>query len=460
MERVESLIKQNLNNNNTAVNKLQGKIGILKSDLSKHHEKLVKLDNIIMDFHVKIHNLGLDGRLVKNELDKLKVEQYLQAVASYALTVHNDIQTIITALLFAKRNTIHPKIISPKTILSELILSTKHLPNHLHYPYTLLEQNTEGIMDLSNIKVFRVNQLLIFIISNPLTVDEVFDLYKMIPFPSKLQDNQFVYVKPKDNFLVINEYRVSFTFLSNINKCKPVHPELYVCQIDKPLINRLKNKVCEVELLVETKSLPKNCDLRIIDLTTEIWEKIHYFNTWIYVVPKPTELKITCPETIKEIPLENTGVVTLNSECHAFTPSIQLFPNQVEFHEEFHSIIPKANLSSIMAPFKSKLAKFVSKNLEVPIISVQNFEDLNKAGTSIQSVLNNDEILISNFNILLILIIITTITIVMLVVSVYKKYRKIKDIKAEATQQELLPMGSNKTNATNVTPFEINETAV
>ena len=233
MEMVESLIKQNLNNN-TAVNELQGRIGILKSDLSKHHEKLVKLDNIIMDFYVKLHNLGLDGRLVKNELDKLKLEQYLQTVGSYALTVHNDIQTIITARLFAK------------TILSELILSTKHLPNHLHYPYTLLEQNTEGIMDLSNIKVFRVNQLLVFIISNPLTVDEVF-----------------------------------------------------------------------------------------------------------------------------------------------------------------------------MAFFKSKLAKFVSKNLELPIISVQIFEDLNKAGTSIKSVLNNDEILISNFNILLILIIITTITIVMLVVSVY-----------------------------------------
>ena len=103
MERVESLIKQNLNNN-TAVNELQERIVILKSDLSKHHEKLVKLDNIIMDFHVKLHNLGLDGRLVKNELDKLKVEQYLQTVGSYALTVHNDIQTIITALLFAKRN--------------------------------------------------------------------------------------------------------------------------------------------------------------------------------------------------------------------------------------------------------------------------------------------------------------------------------------------------------------------
>ena len=58
-------------------------------------------------------------------------------------------------------------------------------------------------MDLSNIKVFRVNQLLVFIISNPLTVDEVFDLYKMIPFPSKLQDNQFVYVKPKDKFLLL-----------------------------------------------------------------------------------------------------------------------------------------------------------------------------------------------------------------------------------------------------------------
>ena len=42
-------------------------------------------------------------------------------------------------------------------------------------------------MDLSNIKVFRVNQLSVFINSNPLTVDEVFDIYKMIPFPSNLK---------------------------------------------------------------------------------------------------------------------------------------------------------------------------------------------------------------------------------------------------------------------------------
>ena len=91
-------------------------MGVIKSDLSKYHGKLVKLDNIIMDFHVKIPNLGLDCRLVKNELDKLKVKQYLQTVGSDALIVQNDIQTIFAALLFAKRNTIHPKILSPKTI--------------------------------------------------------------------------------------------------------------------------------------------------------------------------------------------------------------------------------------------------------------------------------------------------------------------------------------------------------
>ena len=119
--------------------------------------------------------------------------EHIQAMSSFGLFIQQDIQNIITAIMLAKRNTVHPSVLSAKKLLSELIIATKYIPNNLHFPYALLDQNTEGIITLADIKAFRINELLIIVVSNPLTVDEIFDLYKLIPYPSKFRnDNSFM----------------------------------------------------------------------------------------------------------------------------------------------------------------------------------------------------------------------------------------------------------------------------
>ena len=133
-------------------------------------------------------------------------------------------------------------------------------------------------------------------------------------------------MKPKEDYLLINEQRTTFSLASNTDTCKHVHPELLICKFEKPLFTRLKNRICEVELLTEPKVIPKNCDIRIIRLETEIWEKLHIFNTWIYVAPFPIDLKVICPNDTKEYQIEDSGVIHLSSDCWAVTPSMQLYP--------------------------------------------------------------------------------------------------------------------------------------
>ena len=73
-----------------------------------------------------------------------------------------------------------------------------------------------------------------------------------------------------------------FAMLPDIKECKIIDPEKFICKIEQPLFHRVKNRLCEVELLTEQKLVPSNCDIRITNLGIEIWKKIHYFNTWIY----------------------------------------------------------------------------------------------------------------------------------------------------------------------------------
>ena len=438
MFNYEQLIHKELIQDRDSLNKALGKISIIQNNISRHNDKLSKLEINVDELKNTFQSLIKSNNVTRVEIGKLKLIQSIQALDSYKLNILQDIQTILTALMFAKRNALHPKIISPRKLLSELQISTKHLPSHLHFPYSLLEQNTEGMINIAEIKVFRVNTLLVFVISNPLIVDEIFNLYKLIPYPTRFIDKQFIYVSPKEEFLFINEQRTLFTLLSDINGCKTVHPELFLCKIDKPLFNRINNKLCEVEILVESKLVLKNCDIRIIQLESEIWEKIHFFNTWIYVVPRPTTLRVVCPHNTTEYIIENSGVITLTNECWASTSKIHLYPKQTKFDEKYNSVIPKMDISSLISPLEEKIQEFMIEQNN-SITFVHDFEELSSIGIPIQSIIDTDETSISN----IVIVITTTVSMLLIFIVLLMWLKKSKAVKKKNIQDNLQQNVSN-----------------
>ena len=108
----EYVIKQKVENNTRLLNEIQGKFGVLNSDLTKQNNKLQELEELVTKMNTDLNKLYQERtnyKLYTEEVKKLQIEQYLQAINSYGISIHADIQTIITAILFAKRNTIHPK---------------------------------------------------------------------------------------------------------------------------------------------------------------------------------------------------------------------------------------------------------------------------------------------------------------------------------------------------------------
>ena len=436
MVNYERIINTSLESNHEEMRKFQGKINILENQIKYEANEFQDLWKNISALRSEVIRLSQEEKNNRHILDKLKISQYLQATASYGLKVYQEIQTVITALMFGRKNTIHPKIASPKRILSELIKADKYLPEHLHFPYALLEQNTEGILNIADIKVFKIRKLLVFVIRNPLTIDEVYDLYKLIPYPVKFSDNQSVYVNPREPYLLINEYRTLFSLIPNINTCKSIHPEQFLCELEKPLFSRLKSRACETELLIEPKIVPQICDLRIVHLESEIWEKIHFFNTWIYTVPSLTVLKINCPTKNDEVSIVNSGVLTLSSGCWASTQGIQLYANPVEFQEEYHSVLPKINLSEAIAKFRVEIKNYLDNHVTPPT-GVHNFQDLNSEGISIKFILDNQDPIITNCQVIIIFVVSSVIIIIGICQYVLIKIKKLKRLANENREEEL-----------------------
>ena len=101
----------------------------------------------------------------------------------------------------------------------------------------------------------------------------------------------------------------------------------------------------------------------------------------IFLIPDSTYLKIICSNGTTEYPIKSSGTITLGGNCWALTPSMQLHLVRIGFHEKFPSIILKANISSLIAPFKSELEQYMNKQNNL-ISSVNNFENLNSACVS------------------------------------------------------------------------------
>ena len=377
----EQLITDKVYNINVNLDSLKGKLQIIESELNlvKFNDAVTKTINYLfarIDEYVVVHTN------LTNRTEELKYRTKINYVLIYGLEIYQEVQSITTTIMFAKRGELHPRVLTPKQILSELIIATKHIPLNLHFPYALLEQNSERILQLSELTSFRINKLLIFSISNPLTSDEIFDVFKLIPFPMKVSLNKFIFINTKNNYLLFNEKRTNFALMEDMSTCLSVHPELFICNLLQPIYSRISNKICEVELLTKIENIPQDCDMKVVTLNHEIWEKVHYFNNWIFVAPKPNDLVIECPTYSKEITIQNSGILSLEAECSARTSDVNLYSTKVQFNEQHFSLAPKFDLKLLIRNYSEKIQSIDTIDIINPIT---NFGNLKSLGVSLKT---------------------------------------------------------------------------
>lgn len=343
---------------NEAINKAEGnekelfqllkqQIQVVKTTISNFNNTITNLDqnkNIFNQNFELITNYTSKTQKQYFNLDfKQRIEEHFSLLTLFISELQNEYSNLVNAILFAKSNNLHPLIITPEQLMQQLSMTLTHLPNSANYPLPLTLENAHKYLEIISIKYRFIDDKIIFVISIPLVNTVQYTVYKLISLPVYHPGlDQLTFILPSINYLAISENRNIYTTLETLESCHPINDETLICENPSSLYFTHVRPICETELLNSISRLPSDCDVRIIHTTYEIWHKLTKPNSWIYVLPKSTDVTISCsPGTPVTIVLNNTGILTSNDNCRIYTGSTILISDVSSKESSFQSIIPE-----------------------------------------------------------------------------------------------------------------------
>lgn len=173
----------------------------------------------------------------------------------------------------------HPSIIDPHVLLQDLLVINYH---QLKFPVKLSAENIMVLESLINIKAFRRETNIVFMLEIPLVDKDIYDLYRIYSLPMK-NENVTKIIIPSIRYMLYNE-----RYYSNLeNNCKEILPYEFLCNTVNLLpIN--DQSPCEVQIATLSNDY-KNCQQIPIILGNIKTQKIEN-NHWIIISGNQTKL--------------------------------------------------------------------------------------------------------------------------------------------------------------------------
>lgn len=310
-------------------NLIRNQIKVTTSTIRNFNETIRKLQ-------IDEHTFNEDMKIIEDEIKTLFGSQKYfehqlklmnnceQLLESFTL-ISEELVDIVNSLTFAKLKVIHPSIIKPRNLLSELIDINRHLTgNNLPFKPTL--ENLPQLLNLFKLQAFQTQNRLIFIIIIPLTNSETYDLYHLYSVPTKdPSTNLFHTIIPESKMIALARDKRTYIKINDLNTCQEMDDRTAMCQDLVPLDS--VQGPCEVALITTLQSSDK-CSPLIMNVVNH---NIQYIgkNQWLLVLPTRLAITYTCPDqgTTTKL-LEGNKLITLQSRCNAYTGIYQLFAKE------------------------------------------------------------------------------------------------------------------------------------
>jgi hypothetical protein len=176
--------------------------------------------------------------------------------------------------------------------------------------------------------VYIQNGKLSYEVNTPLVDKGEFKVYYLTPVPISVNQDKLVYIKTEKPTLCINNLRQYYYFSSDqeLQMCKELTRQKYVCKQSKPLLSSLMQDKCAVRLLKEWTSLPSSCEVHYVQLANTVWTQISD-NEWVYFVPSKDSITVLCAgQDPIDIPLKGAGKLSVDSNCKGYSRAALLQP--------------------------------------------------------------------------------------------------------------------------------------
>jgi hypothetical protein len=182
--------------------------------------------------------------------------------------MHNECQhtfeILLDAFLHAQGSIIQPQLITiarVKDMMKEL-----SLPDGLDLSLFPSPEFSRLITPT----IFSKQTYLVYILHVPLLQSTMYQLYKIQPFPFEQQDNIFVYIEAKKDYIFVDAMRHKYGKSNHqeLQACFTPNELNHVCQETVPILTYIPNEDCEATLIhPSTVSFPtKVCEQRLLRL--------------------------------------------------------------------------------------------------------------------------------------------------------------------------------------------------
>lgn len=288
-----------------------------------------------------------------------------------------------------------PIILPPALLIRELANIQNHITGrNLDLPLTVDKDTIQYFYQITTTRTRIIDDQLIISMSIPLVGLQEYELLKLTSFPQTLKNGLYSFIIPDHEYIAIDSFRETFITFSNkeLENCHDLRyrsttPEL-ICMQSSPVMQTSSGRDdCGITLLSPTPKDNK-CNIRVTNITSEIFLKLRQPNSWIYNFPQQQVVYIRCSNlpTMEKI-IQGTGILKIKQDCQIKTNNILIQGHTVFNSEVYPEIRPtvtpdfKINLTNIM-PHANE--NFVIKRMDSPtVISSGESEKLKQLSTSI-----------------------------------------------------------------------------
>jgi hypothetical protein len=307
-----------------------------------------------------VHGLGIKTQ--KNYLLAV-INEHEQFIENLIEKTIIELDEIINAILFAKRNILHPSLITPKILASEL--AQAHIPVDKKFPFKTTYREIYKFLDLCKIHAFLTPQEnLVFTIRIPLLNSEQYTFYHLHPFPTPSPSSPMMYhyIEAPYEFVAVNQRITRMLYIPTEDVCLELDKRVYMCHVNEIHYSATRDE-CIPALLTSTDviSPPPDCKILSLYARFSVFHKLQA-DQWLFLCTNKTHVAVDCPyeKRMQDLTLQDHGILSLQHGCRAYTPIGTLIAESEEnqtltidtsrFNFRFFDEIATPNFSATQLP--------------------------------------------------------------------------------------------------------------
>lgn len=301
----------------------------------------------IHNFNQTINKLRVDEETFNRDIEVIEKELYnitdtlsfYQAQLKILLTyeqllesltyIDSQLTDVISSITFARINILHPSVIKPGELISQLnqisqALSQANLP---------LIPNTESLPSYLNIiqlEAYQTDRRVVFVLKIPLVESFNYKLLHVFSLPIRDERTKLFHVILNSHkYIAISDNNRHYLTIEDPSKCKLMANKHLLCSniISHPVSS---SSVCEAQLLTNPVSLPPTCQITTIPIEDyNVYELEE--NTWLVAVSSQLPLTTVCVrEATKTQFLQVNSLVQLQPSCTGYIGTTKVIPHDTK----------------------------------------------------------------------------------------------------------------------------------